>query len=122
MTLIVNKGKTEVLPGEPCARDRRRLGRPLGLALAPIARPSRVRELVGGRLTLPEIFPVLALIVMVGYLIWCILGEPTWSLSSMDVGEVRHTLMPRVHPVAAFVAVGLFIYLTLALLWPERVS
>lgn len=120
MTIIVNKGKTEVLPGEPCPRDRRALGRQVGIAMTPTTRPNRLRKLVGGRLTLPEVFPVLALIFMVGYLLWCILGEPMLSSPSMSVAEVESTIIEGARATAAFMAVGLFIYLTAALLWPER--
>ena len=102
MTLILNKGKTEVLPGEPCPRDRRRLPHSLADALTPTARPGRLRALVFGRITLSMVLPVLSLSMMVGYAVWCLLGQPT--LSSL------------------FVAGGLFIYLTAALLWPEKFS
>ncbi|HWB08309.1 MAG TPA: hypothetical protein VG826_03755 [Pirellulales bacterium] len=83
MTLTVNKGNTEVLPIKPCFRDRRRLGRQLAPALMPITPPNGPRELVGGRLTLPQVFLVLVLTFMVGCLIWCLLREPSSSLSML---------------------------------------
>lgn len=122
MNLLMNKCKTEVLPGEPCPRNRRGLSRQGGLALTPIARPNRLRKLVGGRLTLPEVFPVLALIFIVGYLICCNLGEPTLSSAATSVVEVSSTFSSGLHMMAAFAAVVSFIYLTVALLWPERFS
>jgi K+-transporting ATPase KdpF subunit len=122
MPMIVNKGKTELLPIKPCCREGRRPGRQLALALAPIPRPNRLRELIGGRLMLLDAFAVLALVFIVGYLILCILGGPKLSSPSPSVAEVRSTSMPAVHTMAAFVGVGLFVYLTVALLRADRSS
>jgi hypothetical protein len=67
MKLIVNKGKTVVLPGKPGPRERRRLRHSLADALLPTVRSGRLRGLAFGRITLPEVFPVLALTFMVSY-------------------------------------------------------
>ena len=120
MTLILNKGKIEVLPGKPCSRERRRLPHSLADALTPAARPGWLRALVFGRMTLSMVFPVLALTMMVGYVIWHLLGQPT--LSSLSMGIADSTLTSGAHTTVAFLAGGVFIYLTAALLWPERLS
>lgn len=76
MTIIINKVATHVLAGERRARASSAV-EPLSVpSPLPFQRPSRLRELVGGPLTIPEVFPFMALIFMAGYLLWCILGEP----------------------------------------------